>query len=110
MGATVRLLPFGEVIDYRGERIQFDAGSIALDGSVPLTVDHGKGAVDRIGLLTAREESDALYGELMISDTQLGREVYQLMRDGVITDVSAGLLVDAEPNRTRQVWRTEQVT
>ena len=101
MGATVRLLPFGEPIDYRGERIQFDAGSIAVDGSVPLTVDHGKGAVDRIGLLTAREESDALYAELTISDTALGRDVYQLMRDGAITDVSAGVLVEAEPNRDK---------
>ena len=101
MGATVRLLPFGEVITYQGDRIQFDAGSIGLDGSVPLTVDHGKGAVDRIGLLQAREESDALYAELTISDTQLGRDVYQLMVDGVITDVSAGVLVDAEPNRDK---------
>ena len=99
MSVEVRLLPFGETIDYKGERLQFDAGAITFDAPVPVTVDHGKGAVDRIGLLTATEQADGLYGSLKISDTQLGRDVYQLMADGVITDVSAGVMVEPEPHR-----------
>lgn len=99
MTATVRLVPYGEPITYKGDRMQFDAGSIAFDGPVPVTVDHGKGATDRVGLLEPRAEEDGLYGDLKVSDTALGRDVYRLMADGVITDVSAGVLVEPGSDR-----------
>lgn len=92
----VLAIPFGVPISHQGIMIQFDPGSVAIpDSVVPITVEHSGGVVDRIGKLTDwRETDDGLYAEAQISETALGGDVLTLLRDGVITDVSAGVEID----------------
>jgi hypothetical protein len=93
---TARLVPYGESIQHGGREVRFQRGSIRHDGSdVPVNLDHGPGALERIGLARQVVEDDAaMYVRLHISDTQAGRDALTLMRDGVLTDVSAGIWLD----------------
>lgn len=93
---TARLVPYGETITHGGRDVRFQRGSIRHDGSdVPVNLDHGPGALERIGLARSVVEDDAaMYVRLHISDTQAGRDALTLMRDGVLTDVSAGIWLD----------------
>lgn len=90
--AVVRLMPWGKVIEHNGRRITYDPGSIKVGGLVPVNVDHGDGALERVGKVTGTIDDDGgLDGTIKLSDTTLGRDVRTLMRDGVLTDVSAGV-------------------
>ena len=88
-----RLVPFGERIEYQGHPIEFGAGQIEIpDAPIPVSLDHGSGSLERIGrVLSAADGKDGLYADLRISDTQAGRDTLTLLRDGVLTDVSAGI-------------------
>lgn len=91
----VRVMPFGKSIEHGPRTIQFDAGSLEVTKKVPLTIDHGTGVMDRVGVMkkfTSDEES--MTAELDIADTQAGQEIRELMRIGAVTDVSAGVLMD----------------
>ena len=68
---TARAMPFGEVIDHEGQQVTFDAGSITVpDSLVPLTVDHGRGSLERVGKLTRWfEDGEAGFAEFDISET-----------------------------------------
>lgn len=91
----VRVMPFGKSIKHGPRKVQFDANSIKVGKGVPLTIDHGTGVMDRVGVLRKSDSvSDGLYADLDIADTQAGREVRELMRIGAVTDVSAGVLMD----------------
>ena len=101
---AVGVLPFGEAIEHGGIKIQFDVGSVDVPSSVPLTVDHGAGVFDRVGVLTRSMSDDtALFADLDIADTAAGRDVRELMRIGAITDVSAGVAIDKTKEFTDDV-------
>lgn len=99
--AAVRVMPYGAVIDHNGRRVTYDPGSIAVPELVPVVVDHGAGAAERVGLVT-RHLSDeaALYADVRLSQTTLGRDVHTLLKDGVLTDVSAGIEIDPDKTYT----------
>lgn len=95
-GARIRVMPYGVTIEHQGDRITYDPGALTVPDFVPINLDHGDGALDRIGLLDRHQATaEALYGNLSISDTAIGRDVRTLLRDGVLTDVSAGVRIDA---------------
>ncbi len=98
---AVRVMPFGEAIEHGGIKIQFDTGSIEVAGSIPLTVDHGVGVRDRVGVLTrSMQDESGLFADLDIADTEAGRDVRELMRIGAVTDVSAGVAIDTSKEFT----------
>lgn len=92
----VRLLPFGRTINYDGRRIMYDAGAVSVpDRLIPVNIDHGGGALERVGRITSTTvEHDAIYADLQLSDTTAGRDAYALLKDGVIDEVSAGVMLD----------------
>lgn len=93
--AHVRVLPFGEVIEHGGQPVTFDAGSLKVDGPTPVNLDHSGDVLSHIGRVEAAESHpDAFYATLRLSDTTAGRDARTLLRDGVITDVSAGVMTD----------------
>lgn len=100
---VARLLPFGKVIEYQGAKITFDEGSVTGNGEmIPVTIDHGAGVIERIGkIISTYSKPDGLYGEIHLSDTTLGRDVRTLLLDGVLEDVSAGVLRDPTREFTR---------
>jgi HK97 family phage major capsid protein len=62
-----------------------------------MTVDHGGGVADRIGVVRRFQETeDGLYADMEFANTQLGQETRELIRMGAVTDVSAGVRVDNE--------------
>jgi len=92
--ALVRVMPFGETIEHGGRLVTFDAGSINFDAA-PVNIDHGQGVLDHIGRVERYfEGDDGGYAEIRFSDTAAGRDTRTLLLDGVITDVSAGVLTD----------------
>lgn len=99
--ATVRVMPYGETITHGGQLIRFDAGSITADTKAPVNLDHGKGVLDHIGKVESfMETADGAYAVLRFSDTAAGRDTRTLLLDGVIEDVSAGVMIDADAEFT----------
>jgi hypothetical protein len=92
---SVRVIPFGEAIDYGPLRLQYDAGSLSVREAAQLTVDHGQGVLDVIGnLVSHSERQDALYADLELFNTSVAQDVRALMKAGAITDVSAEVRID----------------
>lgn len=92
-GFTARLVPWGEVAHVAGVgQERFMPGSMRIpDSVVPLSIDHGNGALELIGKLIGTENrTDGLYGHFDISATPEGLKTYTLLRDGVLSSVSAG--------------------
>ncbi|RPI25081.1 MAG: phage major capsid protein [Actinobacteria bacterium] len=101
-GAKVRVMPWSQVIEHAGQKITYQPDALEVPDFVPVSIDHGDGVLERIGRLERHAESeDGLYGELHISDTQIGRDVRTLLVDGVLTDVSAGVLVDRSKDQNK---------
>ena len=94
---VARIVPFGKPAEHMGRQVQFDAGGLTIpEGqTTPLTIDHGDGVTERIGLLTRfYETAEAAYGEFAISDTRLGADIVTLLADGVLDEVSVGVVPD----------------
>jgi len=93
---TARLVPFGEPAPAAGGgTVEFRRGSLRSHGTVPLTVDHGESVLDRVGVMDSYTETESgAYGSFSVSDTEAGRTVLTLLRDGAISDVSVGVRVD----------------
>lgn len=98
-GAEILLVPYGKPTDQPGGKIQFDQGSITLPDSFPISVDHGEGVLDRIGVGHPISKPDGLYARVNFAETQSAQDVRALMEVGAITDVSAGILVDESRNQ-----------
>lgn len=97
----VRVMPYNapsERTDFwTGETrtIQFDPGSLTVDGVTPLTLDHSPGTLDRIGVLTDfRDAPEGLYAMLDFAPTQNAQDARALLKMGAIEDVSAGVYLD----------------
>lgn len=70
---------------------RFDLGSVELSESPILRYGHS----DPIGIITGGEDTDDGYQiTARISDTQLGRDVWQLVKDGALTRMSIGFEPD----------------
>lgn len=112
--AWARILPWDSPIPYGGERVSFARGSVEIPEGVSVSVDHGRGVMDTIGVLSEYEDrADGLYGLLTFADTILAQEVRSLLSLGAVTDVSAGVdILSANRGRdgiTRQTGRLDHV-
>lgn len=95
--AHVRVMPWNRIIEHAGRQITFDAGSIDVDGPVPVNLDHSGDVLAHIGRVASHQiDGDGFFATLTLSDTAAGRDARTLLRDGVITDVSAGVLTDPD--------------
>jgi len=94
---TARLVPFGVKAPYGAGTVEFHQGSLSVDGTVPLTVDHSDSVLDRVGVMVKHfETKDGAFGEFQLSDTDAGRTMRTLLLDGAVTDVSVGVRVDSD--------------
>lgn len=93
-------MPFGQVIDTWNGAETFDS-SCVFDGvdTAKLCYQHG----ELIGRITdADSQSDGLHITARISDTQLGRDVVALLRDGALDSLSVGFIpVESETDQGR---------
>ena len=93
-------VPYNDTIDIGGgwsER--FEKGSVDLTANVKLFRDHE----DIIGVVTAMEESDeGLLIRAKISETVLGNETLNLVKDGAIRSFSVGFIpvIDEKKDKT----------
>lgn len=94
---TARLVPFDTPAPLGNRELSFEAGSLTVPDGVPLTVDHGRGVVDRIGLLTNYAETpDAAYGTFTLADTAAARDVLALLEIGAVRDVSIAVAPESD--------------
>lgn len=91
-------VPFGQIIDTWDGAETFDS-SCVFDGldSAKLCYQHG----ELIGRITdADSQADGLHITARISDTQLGRDVVALLRDGALDSLSVGFIpVESETDK-----------
>lgn len=93
----MRLIPWNVPISHKGQLIQFDRGSVEIPAGalIPLTLDHGNGALERIGRFEQFEDrEDGLYAVAVLADTTVGRDALTLLLDGLLDEVSAGVRID----------------
>lgn len=93
-------VPYNDTIDIGGgwsER--FESGAVNLDADVKLFRDHK----EIIGKVTElRDEEDGLWITAKVSDTALGNETLELVKDGAIRSFSVGFVpvTDEKLNKT----------
>ena len=95
-----RAVPYDEVIDIGGgDKEQFSRGSVDLNSHVKLFRDH-KEVIGKVNLMEERE--DGLWIKAKISNTKLGDETLELVKDGAIRSFSVGFIpvVDEKKDRT----------
>jgi uncharacterized protein len=96
-------VPFNETIDIGGgwsER--FEKGSVDLNANVKLFRDHN----DIIGVVTEMEESDeGLLIRAKISETVLGNETLNLVKDGAIRSFSVGFIPVTDEKKDKTIIR-----
>ena len=98
-------VPFNQTIDIGGgwsER--FEKGAVDLTADVKLFRDHE----DIIGVVTEMEESDeGLLIRAKISDTVLGNETLNLVKDGAIRSFSVGFIPVTDVKKDKTIIRTK---
>ena len=98
-------VPFNQTIDIGGgwsER--FEKGAVDLNANVKLFRDHE----DIIGVVTEMEESDeGLLIKAKISDTVLGNETLNLVKDGAIRSFSVGFIPVTDVKKDKTIIRTK---
>lgn len=100
MRVTARLVPFGETARISGGREERFTPETRIDtrgDSIPFVLGHREGQLPEpwqvVGQLTGVEtRDDGVYGEIVLSDTQPGRETHTLLRDGALREVSIGFV------------------
>ena len=96
-------VPFNETIDIGGgwsER--FEKGAVDLNANVKLFRDHN----DIIGVVTEMEESDeGLLIRAKISETVLGNETLNLVKDGAIRSFSVGFIPVTDVKKDNTIIR-----
>lgn len=104
-------VPYGEEIDLWGIRERFESGSVELDpDGVPSLVLWQHRHDEPIGRITAGTDTEAGFEiEGQLSDTERGREVATLLRDGVISRLSIGFRPDEYRIETDDDAGTETV-
>jgi len=93
-------VPYNDTIDIGGGwSEQFRAGAVDLTSDVKLFRDHK----EIIGKVTElRDEEDGLHITAKVSDTALGNETLELVKDGAIRSFSVGFIpvIDEKNNKT----------
>ena len=95
-----RAVPYNETIDIGGgDKEQFVRGSVDLNSHVKLFRGH-KEIIGKVNHMEERE--DGLWIKAKISNTKLGDETLELVKDGAIRSFSVGFipLVDEKQDRT----------
>lgn len=96
-------VPFNDTIDIGGgwsER--FEKGAVDLNADVKLFRDHN----EIIGRVTEMEESDeGLLIRAKISDTTLGNETLELVKDGAIRSFSVGFIPVVDEKKEKTIVR-----
>ena len=95
-----RAVPYDEVIDIGGgDKEKFVRGSVDLNSHVKLFRGH-KEIIGKVNHMEERE--DGLWIKAKISNTKLGDETLELVKDGAIRSFSVGFipLVDEKKDRT----------
>lgn len=95
-----RAVPYDEVIDIGGgDKEKFVRGSVDLNSHVKLFRGH-KEIIGKVNHMEERE--DGLWIKAKISNTKLGDETLELVKDGAIRSFSVGFipLVDEKQDRT----------
>jgi HK97 family phage prohead protease len=96
-------VPFNETIDIGGgwsER--FEKGAVDLNANVKLFRDHS----DIIGVVTEMEESDeGLLIRAKISETVMGNETLNLVKDGAIRSFSVGFIPVKDEKKDKTIIR-----
>lgn len=96
-------VPYNETIDIGGgwsER--FEKGAVDTDADVKLFRDHKEiiGVVNEL-----REEEDGLWITAKISDTALGNETMELVKDGAIRSFSVGFIPVKDEKKDKTIIR-----
>lgn len=95
-------VPFNETIDIGGgwsER--FEKGAVDINADVKLFRDHK----EIIGKVTEMEESEnGLLIRAKISDTTLGNETLELVKDGAIRSFSVGFIPVVDEKKEKQLF------
>lgn len=96
-------VPYNETIDIGGGlKERFEKGAIDVNADVKLFRDHN----DIIGKVTElREENDGLHIRAKISETQLGNETLELVKDGAIRSFSVGFIPLKDEKQDRTIIR-----
>lgn len=85
-------VPWGQTINLGFGRERFERDAVVVEGDVALFSghDHRAGGLPIGRIVEARSTDKGLEIRALISDTPKGREVHQLLRDGVLTKFSIG--------------------
>jgi HK97 family phage prohead protease len=96
-------VPFNETIDIGGGWTErFEKGAVDLEADVKLFRDHK----EIIGKVTRMEESDeGLLISAKISDTTLGNETLELVKDGAIRSFSVGFIPVVDEKKEKTIVR-----
>ena len=98
-----RAVPYNETIDIGGgDKEQFVRGSVDLDSHVKLFRDHTE-IIGKVNLMEERE--DGLWIKAKISNTKLGDETLELVKDGAIRSFSVGFIPVENEKKDRTIIR-----
>lgn len=90
----LRIIPYGVEITHWGTRQQFTNVEVPDDAVVRFTVEHPDSLMATVGKLISHEQRpDGLYGTVKLANTTQANDLYSLARDGLVSDVSAGVIV-----------------
>ena len=95
-------VPYDEVYDMGGTKERFERGAVDTTADVKLFRDHK----DIIGKVTElRDEKDGLWIKAKISETTLGNETLELVKDGAIRSFSVGFIPVKDEIRNNTIIR-----
>ena len=98
-----RAVPYNEVIDIGGgDTEQFVRGSVDLNAHVKLFRGH-KDIIGKVNHMEERE--DGLWIKAKISNTKLGDETLELVKDGAIRSFSVGFIPMVDEKQDRNIIR-----
>jgi len=90
----LRIIPYGPVIDHWGTKQKYTRVDVPTDATIAFTVEHATSILGIVGkLIRHKQKKDGLYGTVKLSETPQANDVYTLARDGLVSDVSAGVVV-----------------
>lgn len=90
-GNTIRFLMSTDVVDREGEVLTKDGW--ILPEKVPMIDSHNwSNAKDAFASVTVWQDSEGLWGEAKFASTQLGKDMFTLYSEDVLTQVSVGYL------------------
>ena len=97
----IRVVPYGPVIKHKGLAQRYTNVDVPEGRPVPFTITHevpGESSVlNRIGKIVDHEQTDdGLVATVKFSRTINADDVYALAQDGLVTDVSGGVVVTSE--------------